>query len=118
MLIESRFKNFHPEQVQLAKDCYVAEIKRIIIVLDTTSKGNEFLVGTKCKCADLSFVTWYQLAPHITGETKIDFEGDYPHYYGGMERLTTRPAIKKILDDKKEALSNWGLFIALGQRIS
>ncbi|KAL9133019.1 MAG: hypothetical protein Q9175_005801 [Cornicularia normoerica] len=99
------FNNFHPEQVQSAKDRYAGEIKRVTMVLDTILKGNEYLVGDKCTYADLSFVTWYQLAPYITGETKIDFKGDYPHYYAWMERLTARPAVKKVLEDKQKASS-------------
>ncbi|CAF9941178.1 MAG: glutathione S- transferase, nitrogen catabolite repression regulator [Alectoria fallacina] len=99
------FNNFHPEKVQSAKDRYVNEIKRVTTVLDTILKDKDYLVGDKCTYADLSFVTWYQLAPYITGDTKIDFKGDYPHYYDWMERLTARPAVKKVLEDKQKASS-------------
>ena len=91
--------------MQSAKDRYANEIKRVTMVLDTILKGKEYLVGGKCTYADLSFVTWYQLAPYITGKVKIDFKGDYPHYSAWMERLTSRPAVKKVLEDKQKASS-------------
>lgn len=99
------------QQVQSAKDRYAAETKRGTIVLDTILKAKEYLVGDKCTYADLSFVTWYKLAPYITGDTKIDFKGDYPHYYACMERLTARPAVKKVLEDKQKASSSLLSFV-------
>lgn len=37
----------------------------------------------------------------ITGDMKIDLKGVTCHFSAGMERPTARPAVKKVLEDKK-----------------
>lgn len=53
-----------------------------------------------------NFVCFVALAvPYAVGNEKIDFEKDYPNYHAWMERLTARPAVKKVLQDKEKATS-------------
>ncbi len=44
-------------------------------------------------------------APYLLGDKKIDFKKEYPNYDSWMERLTARPAVKKVLQDKQKATS-------------
>lgn len=45
------------------------------------------------------------LVPYVLGDQKIDFKKEYPNYDAWMERLTARPAVKKVLEDKQKASS-------------
>ena len=74
------------------------------MVLNTALEGKEYLVGNKCTYADLSFVTWATIAPYATGPHKIEWE-KYPNYNKWLERLTSRPAVKKVMEDKQKAMS-------------
>ena len=75
------------------------------MVLNTALEGKEYLVGDKCTYADLSFVTWATLAPFAIGsQHKIEWE-KYPNYNKWLERLTSRPAVKKVMEDKQKAMS-------------
>lgn len=74
------------------------------MVLNTALEGKEYLVGDKCTYADLSFVTWASIAGYVTGEHKIDFEA-YPNYKAWFDRLTARPAVKKVFEDKQKVMA-------------
>lgn len=72
------------------------------MVLNNALEGKEYLVGDKCTYADLSFVTWASIAPFAAGPVKIDWEA-YPNYKAWLDRLTSRPAVKKVFEDKEKA---------------
>jgi len=57
--------------------------------------------------ADLSFVTWDLLVPFIFGDDagSLELEKNYPNYYAWNQRLHQRPAVKKIVKDKTEAMA-------------
>ena len=74
------------------------------MVLNNALEGKEYLVGDKCTYADLSFVTWASITPYILGSHKIDFEA-YPNYKAWFDRLTSRPAVKKVLEDKQKVMA-------------
>ena len=69
------------------------------MVLNNALEGKEYLVGDKCTYADLSFVTWYAIANYAAGPHKIDWEA-YPNYKAWMDRLSSRPAVKKVMEEK------------------
>lgn len=92
------FGNFHPEKLPSAIDRYVKEIERVVSVLDTWLQKHEYLVGDKCTFADLSFVTWAVIAPGLTGG--VDVTSKYKSYTAWLEKMTSRPAVKKALADK------------------
>lgn len=96
------FNNFHSEKLPSAIERYGKEIERVTSVLNTALEGKEYLVGDKCTYADLSFVTWASIAPFAAGPVKIDWEA-YPNYKKWLERLTARPAVKKVMEDKQKA---------------
>lgn len=93
---------FHPERLPSAVERYKNEIKRVTGVLNTILEGKEYLVGNKCSFADLSFVTWYQVAPRIWGDD-VKAKEEFPHYDAWMERLLARPTVMKVLEDKAKA---------------
>lgn len=74
------------------------------MVLNNALEGKEYLVGDKCTYADLSFVTWSTIAAYVIGSHKIDWDA-YPNYKAWLDRLTSRPAVKKVLEDKQKAMS-------------
>lgn len=97
------FSMFHHEKLPSAIERYQNEAKRVTKVLDGVLKknGNGYLVGGKCTYADLSFVTWAQIVPHLL--QGVDLAKEYPDYSAWMQKLTERPAVKKVLEDKQAA---------------
>lgn len=80
-------------------DRYVAEVHRVLGVLDTILVGKEYLVGGRVSYADLSFVSWNWalafLAEHVAG-----WEEKYPNFAAWNARLNERTAVKKAKADK------------------
>ncbi|MCJ1250491.1 glutathione S- transferase, nitrogen catabolite repression regulator [Trapelia coarctata] len=95
------FANFHAEKIPSAIERYTKEIIRVTKVLDAALEGKQYLVGDKCSYADLCFVTWYQMIAFIdktgdVGKALVECK----NYSAWMERLTARPAVKKVLEAK------------------
>ncbi|KAL8952834.1 MAG: hypothetical protein Q9222_001269 [Ikaeria aurantiellina] len=103
------FANFHEEKIPSAIDRYRNEIRRVTKVLDSTLVEKEYLVGDKCSYADLSFIPWATLVPSLLGGVEKDeIARDAPHYSAWLDRLTARPAVKKVLEEKAEAMATVG----------
>jgi glutathione S-transferase len=98
------FSVFHPEKLPSARDRYLREMQRVMGVLDSVLRKNKYLVGDKCTYADLSFIPWHNMIPFILGEDKLDIAGTYPRYHAWMGDMLARPAIKKVLQDKANAV--------------
>jgi glutathione S-transferase len=96
------FTKYHPEQVQSAKDRYYKEIKRVTGVLEahlkTQDKGTDgpWLVGGKYSYADTAFFSWQNLVTSGLGDV-IDLK-EFTEVAGWMDRIRSRPAIKKVLE--------------------
>jgi glutathione S-transferase len=96
------FTKFHPEPVQSAKERYYKEIKRVTSVLEahlkTQDKGTDgpWLVGGKYSYADTAFFSWQNLVVLGLGDA-IDV-GEFTEVAGWMDRMRSRPAIKKALE--------------------
>lgn len=97
------FIHYHSEKIPSAIERYRNEAKRVTMVLNNALSGREYLVGDKCTYADLSFIPWFQLLPQLFSEEKVDWAEKYPNYHAWMERMLERPAVGKVLKDKKEA---------------
>ncbi|KAI4157727.1 MAG: hypothetical protein LQ342_008066 [Letrouitia transgressa] len=95
------FSMYHHEDVPSARDRYRGELRRIIKVLDGVLSDKEYLVGGKCSYADLSFLTWCNIAPGILGADAEEVKQENPHYAAWMGRLLARPAVQKTLKDKE-----------------
>jgi len=101
------FVRFHPEKIESAIKRYKDQILRVLGVLNKHLEGKQFLVGDKCTYADLAFVTWDMNIPFIFGEEyeSIDIEKNYPNYAAWNKRLMNRPAVQKVVEDKKAAMA-------------
>ena len=95
------FKMFEKEKIPAAIERYEKQTERVIGVLDNVLKGKEWLVGTKCTYADLSFVTWNDVAAFVAG---IDVN-NYPNYKAWTERLKARPAVAKVNEVKAKKMA-------------
>ncbi|KAI9811839.1 MAG: glutathione S- transferase, nitrogen catabolite repression regulator [Pycnora praestabilis] len=99
------FTYFHSEKNESARTRYVNEMKRVISVLNRHLEGRQYLVGNKCTYADLSFVTWQNMITFIMKDEVLDTAGDYPNYHAWNERLMARPAVKKVMAEKQQAMA-------------
>ncbi|ATZ51764.1 Bcgst21 [Botrytis cinerea B05.10] len=101
------FTKMHSEKVDSVIDRFLAQIKRVLYVLDRHLKGKEWLVGDKCTYADLSFVMWNEGIPWIFGDRagELEMEKDYPNFFAWHTRLMERPSVKKVFEDKAAAKS-------------
>ncbi|KAL8736069.1 MAG: hypothetical protein Q9181_002583 [Wetmoreana brouardii] len=100
------FASFHPEKLPSAVERYRNEIRRVMKVLNSVLVDKEYLVGGKCSYADLAFIPWATLAPSLLGGVeKEDIARETPHYSAWLDRLTARPAVRKVLEEKAEAMA-------------
>lgn len=93
------FHVHHKEDIPSAKERYANEIKRVTGVLEShLAKNGPWLVGDKMSFADLSFVPWQYLV-----QNKIPIQGysveDYPHVKQWMDKMTSRPIVKRALEE-------------------
>ncbi|PSD78967.1 hypothetical protein C7G52_19095, partial [Acinetobacter baumannii] len=96
------FKLFHKEQVPSALDRYEEQTLRVMGVLDNILEGKEYLVGNKASYADLSFIAW-ESTIHMFFADRMDQIKAYKNYWAWYERLTARPATKKVFKLRQEA---------------
>ena len=92
------FLFYHSEQLPSAKERYLKEIERVIGVLDSWLQTHEFLVGTKCTYADLSFVPYANFVSN-TPALSLDgkgFKDKYPAYTAWLAKLMARPSAQKL----------------------
>ena len=103
-LTPPRFNIFHSEKLPSAQSRYVAEVNRVVRVLDRVLADRNWLVGDKCTYADLAFVIWNSQIEFIMQE-KIEFTmqgngwdaGRYPNFKAWQERMCARESVKKVL---------------------
>lgn len=95
------FTLYHPEPVQSAKERYYNEIKRVNSVLETHLKAQDkgadgpWLVGGKYSYADMAFISWQNMVLS-TLKDAVDLS-EFTVVAGWMDRMRSRPAIKKVL---------------------
>lgn len=94
------FSNYHAEKLLSAEERYANEIRRVLGVIDAHLKkqGTPYLVGDKCTFADLAWVTWNSLLGWLVPD--LDTEKEFPVFHAWNQRLVTRPAVKKVLEEK------------------
>lgn len=89
-------------------DRYGKEIKRVMTVMDTHLKttGQEYIVGKKFTYADLAFIPWNWLIPFLMGpDFEKEVEKDLPAYWAWWQRVSSRPATKKVKKDREDAMA-------------
>lgn len=97
-----RFQLFHPEKIESALTRYRNEIRRVFGVLESALTDRQWLVGDKMTFADMSFVTWNSLAPDTMGTPDKNLFDEFPNVKAWHERMTERPAWKKIWQTRTE----------------
>ncbi|CAI6331427.1 unnamed protein product [Periconia digitata] len=104
------FNALHPEKLPSAIERYNNELKRILGVLDGALDGQQWLVpGDKMTYADLAFTVWNdRIDALIFCAPDKKFEG-FPNVQVWHERMTSRPAWKKIMDTRAQLMDEQGL---------
>jgi glutathione S-transferase len=62
-------------------------------VLDGHLVGRQCVVGDRCTCADIAFVTYQQSINKAVGDS-FDHTREYPNVRAWLERLLERPGVK------------------------
>ncbi|RJE22359.1 Glutathione S-transferase protein-domain protein [Aspergillus sclerotialis] len=94
----------------VAIERYTNEVRRVTGVLDRALSGRQWLVGDKCTFADLAFVPWQDMLCLIMGGKHDEeaFASEFPNVHGWMERMKQRPEVKRVLQEKENAMSMMG----------
>ncbi|KAI5817355.1 glutathione S-transferase [Pyronema omphalodes] len=94
------FEIYHPEKLPSAAERYMAEIKRIVTVLNTILEGRNWLVEDKCSYADLSFVPWMWLfdwpAMKMGNWREVPEYKNVVRWYDAMEAMECVKKAKEI----------------------
>ncbi|KAL1942639.1 hypothetical protein VTO73DRAFT_4879 [Trametes versicolor] len=99
------FMRYHHERLPSAIERYQKEILRVLGVLETVLSKQEWLVGGKLTVADISFITWNQMAIGwgLEGVEGGDVQKEFPNVYKWHQKLVSRPIVRKFLDMQAEA---------------
>ncbi|KAF2477673.1 glutathione S-transferase [Lindgomyces ingoldianus] len=100
------FSKFHPEKVPSAVERYTKEINRVTGVVEghlsgrktDTSTGGPWLVGDKFSYADLAWIPWQDLTARMMPKEAFNAD-DFPAVKEWMDKMTSRPAVKKVMDE-------------------
>lgn len=97
------FSNYHAEKVPSAEDRYAKEISRVLGVIDAhlTKQKTEYLVGNKVTYADLAWISWNSLLGWLVPD--LDVAKEFPAFAAWNQKLLSRPAVVKVLEDKAKA---------------
>lgn len=88
------FHTYHAEDVPSAKERYVNEALRVTDVLEghlAKQKEGPWLVGNKVTYADLSFITWQSVLPHLVKDYNPD---DHPNVKKWLENIQARKGVQ------------------------
>lgn len=109
-MLAAWFTYRHTEFLPSAIDRYRQEVQRVIGVLDAALTHRPYLIGERCTIADLAFITWDLMVPGICEEADFmaTLSEDFPHWTAWHNRLLERPAVKRALKKKQEALDQAG----------
>lgn len=96
------FSKYHAEKIPSAIARYIAEIKRVLSVLEAILADKEYLVDNRVSYADLSFVPWNWLLewlPETTG-----WQEEFPKVAAWDKKLNDLPSVKKAKAIRAEAM--------------
>ncbi|KAL1941750.1 hypothetical protein VTO73DRAFT_6750 [Trametes versicolor] len=103
------FMKYHQEKLPSAIERYQKEILRVLGVLESVLSKQEWLVGGKLTVADISFITWNEMAIGfgLQGVEGGNVEKEFPNVYKWHQKLVTRPVVRKFLDIQAEAFKKF-----------
>lgn len=79
------------------RDRYVAEVTRLLGVLDTALAGKAWIMGDDYTIADISMIGWVRAIPGFYGAGEIVGFDDFANVKAWLERALERPAVKRGL---------------------
>lgn len=104
-----RFLILHTEKVPSAINRYVAELKRVLGVLDRSLEGKQWLVGDKMTFADLAFLPWNSRVDTVLScSFEEAFEG-MPNAKAWHDRMMELPSWKRCMAKKEQCMAEQGL---------
>lgn len=91
------FQFFHPEKLPSVIERYEKEVGRVVGVVDLhlTRQGTDYLVGDKVTYADIMFVPYFSGVSVLAPSVDVTEQKAYTAW---LNRLTARPAVKRILE--------------------
>ena len=91
------FHFFHPEKLPSVIERYEKEVGRVVGVVDLhlTRQGTDYLVGDKVTYADIMFVPYFSGVSVLAPSVDVTEQKAYTAW---LNRLTARPAVKRILE--------------------
>ena len=99
------FVRHHPENLPSVQERYKNEIRRVTGVLEKWLTGRQYLVGDRLTYADLSFLPWQVGAMTVIGENIVP-ASEFPNVTSWVERMSSRPQLKRISEDRTAALAH------------
>ncbi|PSN60057.1 glutathione S-transferase II [Corynespora cassiicola Philippines] len=88
----NHFNRFAPERIGYGMQRYTGETERLVGILDTQLKDNEYLVGNKYSIADIASFGWV----NILRFSGVDLDA-FPNLKAWWARISARPAVQKGL---------------------
>ncbi|KAH8920385.1 glutathione S-transferase [Atractiella rhizophila] len=101
------FKHLHQEKIASAEERYKNEIRRVLGVLDGILANREWLVGSKCTVADLSFLLWNHL-PLYMDKVVNDVDTQFQNVTMWHNKMLQMPQVKKVLEYRQSLNSARG----------
>lgn len=98
------FSKYHAEKIPSAVDRYIAEIKRVLGVLETILADKEYLVENRVSYADLAFVPWHWLLEWLP-ETE-GWQKEFPKMAEWDKKLNARDSVKKAREIRATAMKS------------
>lgn len=86
------------------QECYRAESRRVLDVLERVLSKQEWLVGGKMTIADISFVPWNAVHMKLLGED-FDLKQEFPATHRWHTKLMALPGVKTGLEERAHRLA-------------
>jgi len=88
----NHFNRFAKERIAYGMQRYTGETERLVGILDSRLKGQDYLVGNKYSIADIASFGWI----HMLRFSGVNLD-DFPNLKAWWERINARPAVQKGL---------------------
>jgi len=88
----NHFNRFAKERIAYGMQRYTGETERLVGILDSRLKDQDYLVGNKYSIADIASFGWI----HMLRFSGVNLD-DFPNLKAWWERINARPAVQKGL---------------------
>ncbi|TCD68872.1 Glutathione S-transferase 2 [Steccherinum ochraceum] len=94
------FKHYHSEKVPSAIDRYENEARRLLNVLESILRKQEYLVAGRVTAADIAFVPWHDILYAVIND-EFDFEKEFPNTYKWHKKVEALDGVKQGLEARQ-----------------